>query len=113
MKRFVKRAYLIDQTGGGLWSGTAKLVEGFAFETPGWPEFHACVRFDRRDTWCEKNWILDHYESGCSLPYLGLKSKEEAPAALAKLLESKGREKVAAALAKYGLPPASIVRGEG
>jgi len=73
-----------------------KEVAGFAFEAPGWPEWHACVRYSNR--WGEEifsDWIIDHYETGLGLSCVGpLQRKEDAPAAMAKLLNSKKRETV-------------------
>lgn len=71
-------------------------VEGYAFETPGWPEWHACVRQGSRygDS-IFSDWIVDHYETGLGLSVLGtLKRKEDAPAAMAQFLNGKGRETV-------------------
>jgi len=108
--RLVPITYFIDQTGGGVWPAREPLkVKGFAFETPGWPKFHACVRFDRRPEWEHKKaWIMDHYESGLGLSGAGkVKRKEDAPNAVAKLLTMKGRREVAAALRKISLPDAA------
>jgi hypothetical protein len=99
---FVRIEYLIDQGCGGLDQGASMKVEGFAFETPGWPEFHACVRRGRRWNWYEEEWIVDHYESGYYVSVGKLANKEDAPMALAAKLKEKGREKVHAVLRSWG-----------
>lgn len=94
--RFIRIRYLIHQSVTG-----SRPVVGYAFETPGWPWFHACVRFDRRDTWSRKRWIIDHFESGLALYACELKSRKDAPQAVAKLLHEMGAEKVAKSLEPY------------
>lgn len=94
--------------GTGVVTGTLDLeVAGFAFETPGWPEFHACVRFGNR--WNDglfDDWIIDHYETGLAISPAGyFKNKEEAPAALAALLDKVGRERVNQELRRHGVIP--------
>lgn len=93
--------YLID------WRPGTKLVEGFAFETPGWPEFHACVRYGNRsgDSLFD-DWIIDQFETGLAVSEAGrLKCKEDAPAALAKVLRKVGKKGVREALRKKGVLP--------
>jgi hypothetical protein len=73
-----------------------KMVHGWAFETPGWPEWHACVRWGNR--YADElfnDWVIDHYETGLAISAAGhLDSREEAPAKMAALLELKGRDVV-------------------
>lgn len=80
-----------------IWLHTHSVeVNGYAFETPGWPEWHACVRLGNR--WGDAlfdDWIVDHYETGFALSGVGvLQRREDAPAAMAKLLNEKGRKLV-------------------
>jgi hypothetical protein len=108
--KFKKISYLIDQSG-GFFDHTPKRVTGYAFETPGWPEFHACVRYDRRNTWSAKAWILDHFESGLALSGVGtIKNRDAAPEALAAFLSLKGEFKVRAAIANLGVIPQAVER---
>ena len=90
-KLFKPIAYMIDLRDG------PRQVNGYAFETPGWPEWHACVRYGNRyGDDCFHDWIVDHYETGLALSGAGvLKRPEDAPKAMAKLLEEKGRDAVA------------------
>lgn len=98
--RFVRIKYKLSHK-----DGTPE-VEGFAFETPGWPEFRACVRWGSRygvdDDDIFNNWIVDHYDTGLAVSLDRLSHREDAPAALAKRLEEVGREKVLAALQRHG-----------
>lgn len=94
--------YLID------WSisqpGESSLpVEGFAFETPEWPEFHACVRRVTVGHVSELYaWVADHFESGLRVKQVtGLRCKEDAPAALKKELDRIGRKKVLKCIGRY------------
>jgi hypothetical protein len=87
-----------------VWQGSkTRAVQGFAFETPGWPEFHACIRHDRRSPWdAFDDWILDHYESGLAIAINArIERKEDAPAMVAAYLATLGREKVRKALEPY------------
>lgn len=100
--KFVKLKYLIDWKQNGQHAPFT--VEGYAFETPGWPQFHACVRRGHRFvTDLFDDWIVDHYETGMAISLPGLRNRADAPAALAKRLDEIGVEKVTAALRKYGL----------
>jgi hypothetical protein len=78
-------------------------VSGFAFETPGWPWFHACVRYGNRygDSLFE-DWVIDHYETGLAitLPKC-LECKEDAPDALRRYLNTLGKKHVRKVLGKY------------
>jgi len=95
--KFVRVEYFIAQR-----NDPPKLVKGYAFETPDWSEFHACIRFDACEVWSNKRWIFDHYESGLALRQAGEpKYKDEAPAMLKRFLDGKGREKVLTAINKY------------
>lgn len=98
---FVRLSYLIDQSGWAHSDKTPKRVDGYAFETPGWPDFHACVRWDRYWPWSDDLWIIDHYESGRCINRVAITDKEEAPAAVAKLLSEMGAERVSAAIAPF------------
>lgn len=98
-KKFIKLRYLISQN--NLGPRPPKTVTGYAFETPGWAQFHACVRFDKRDTWFEKGWIVDHYESGFTVSQIEIKTRSQAPQALARFLNGKGLEKVSAVIGPY------------
>lgn len=80
-------------------------VSGYAFETPGWPEVHACVQLGRRDSaMLFDEWIIDHFETGlaitCDKP---IHTMEEAPYVLAAKLNKYGRPHVAEVLRRYGI----------
>jgi hypothetical protein len=102
-KRFVKISYRID------WvtrdESTPIEVSGYAFETPGFPEFRACVRYGSRfHDGLFDDWIIDHYDTGLAVSlHEPLKRREDAPALLAKRLSEVGRDKVLKALMKYGI----------
>lgn len=99
---FVEIEYLVN-----LENATPKLVKGFAFEIPEWPEFHCCVRWGNRggaDLF--DDWIIDHYESGRAIRAAGrCMNKEDAPAAMRHLLEGMKREEVHEALRRGGDTP--------
>lgn len=81
-----------------------RLVTGYAFKTPRWPTFHACVR--QGDQWTEikDGWTIDHFETGLSLSNAGRpKRKEEAPRMLARFLDVIGAERVAKGLERAGV----------
>lgn len=101
--KFVPIMYRIN----ALSTGNLFDVVGFAFQTPGWPEFHACVRRgNRRDASIQDDdgWIVDHYETGLAISPAGeFSCKEDAPAALAAHLDSVGRERVTEVLHGHGI----------
>lgn len=100
--KFVRIKYLIDWKQSG--KNSPYPVEGYAFETPSWPHFHACVRRGCRFTSdLFDDWIVDHYETGMAISLPGLRNRSDAPDALAKRLDEIGVEKVTAALRRYGL----------
>lgn len=71
---------------------------GFAFEVPGWPEFHAVAH-----TLEDGTWTATHWESGknCMPYYRHCDTKEEVPAVLAKYLTDRGPALVRTAIALY------------
>lgn len=93
-----KITYLIDQSNKGQTPFPPRLVEGYAFQIPDWPEFHACVR------WCGERgkWIVDHYETGYYVTLRRFNEKEHAPILLRAKLRKIGRKKVHKALKKHG-----------
>ena len=101
MRKFVKMQYLIDQS--GYRPGATRLVRGWAFQVPGWPEFHACVRFDT--VWTSdlfNTWQVDHFETGLKCGGLKiLTCKEDAPLVLKERLEKVGKRKIAALLKRH------------
>lgn len=102
---FIRMEYVIDQNGySGSINYPPRKVVGWAFETPGWPQFHACVRFDRDQPWLEDKWIVDHFETGLYVGEVKLTCKEAAPKALAKRLNKIGRRKVLRTLRRKGYP---------
>ena len=93
--------YRIEFKGIGI-----QAVEGYAFETPGWPEFRACVRWGNR--WGDEinpSWIVDHYDTGLRISLGRMTHRKEAPAALCRRLDEIGREQVHRVLRRYGLLP--------
>jgi hypothetical protein len=88
------------------WQGSAsREVSGFAFEIPGWPEFHCCVRWGNRmhEESLFNDWLIDHYESGLAVMEAGrLERKEDAPETMRKLLDSKGKDRIHKVLRAYG-----------
>lgn len=96
-------SYMVEWKTDGNPSGS-KRVDGFAFETPGWPEFHACVRYGNRgDSHLFGDWIIDHYESGLGISGCGrLTCKEDAPEVLARMLNKFGAKRVRKALRRNG-----------
>ena len=99
---FVPITYVIEYR----WEGqTTRTVKGFAFEIPDWPEFHACVRWDRRNPWDTfDDWIVDHFESGLAISDAGkLTAKEDAPYVVRNVLEKYGRRKVWRKLRERGV----------
>lgn len=90
---FVPIKYLADCRIDG--ASVPRKVSGWAFQIPGWPEFHACVRFGNRfDPYglCD-HWLIDHYETGMSIIEAGnLARKEDAPEVMRKLLDAKGKD---------------------
>ena len=103
---FVPIKYLIDQSYGS-GNGPSRKVKGYAFQVPGWPNFHVCVRRGSRyfNDMNSDPWVVDHYETGLSVTSAGtFEKKEDAPAAMKKLLDSKGKTAVRKALRKRGIP---------
>lgn len=101
---FMQITYKIARHDGSVW----REVTGFAFETPGWPDFHACVRLGNRmksnDDSLFDNWIIDHYETGFAISLAGsFEEQEAAPPALQRLLNEIGRERVEEVLRTYGV----------
>ena len=92
---FVSIKYLIDQGGP---TRPPREVEGWAFEIPGWPEFHCCVRHDfHHPTSLFNEWIIDHFESGYHVG-VTLKCKEDAPLVMKQKLDAIGKKKVRRAI---------------
>lgn len=102
MTTLVPMKYLIDWSIVSTGEGSMQ-VEGFAFETPGWPEFHACVRrvmFGRCSELSE--WVVDHFESGLRVrQVIGLRNRDEAPMALKKVLDRIGKKRVREVIGRY------------
>ena len=104
--RFVRIRYRIHWNGG---KEDAREVEGFAFETPGFPEFRACVRMGNR-LWNEESpfdrWLLDHFDTGLAVSIdADIGGPKDAPALLAAHLKKVGRKNVRKALRKQGVVP--------
>lgn len=97
---FVPVKYLIDWS--TMIARDSMAVEGFAFETPGWPEFHACVRYNHCGSVFDMGWVVDHFESGLRVVQVKtLHRMEDAPAALQKVLDNFGRKRVTKAIGRY------------
>lgn len=100
-RAFKRIVYRIDQSA-GRGTGEFKEVVGYAFETPNWPEFHACVRQGARLDSYVDGWIVDHFESGLAISEVGtLGSITDAPEEIAALLNKMGRKRVRKAIARY------------
>lgn len=99
---FVRMDYFVDQSNATPPMPPLR-VRGWAFATPGWPEFHACISFRPQYSWSTFNeWIVEHYETGYMVSAVKVSDKEEAPGALAKYLTNYGREKVLTRLRELG-----------
>lgn len=97
--KFIRMAYLMH-----MGKDAPRPVVGYAFETPGWPAWHACVRWGNRyGDKIRPQWVIDHYETGLALSRCGhLKRKQDAPEAMRKVLEEVGREAVLKCLKEHG-----------
>ena len=73
---------------------------GFAFETPGWPNFHAVAHTNK-----EGKWVATHWESGlrCLKNRYGRETREEVPDELARWLDYFGPEYVQEVVAPWGI----------
>jgi len=70
---------------------------GFAFELPGWPEFHAVAHTDN-----DGRWTATHWESGRNcFPSDGCKTRAEVPDILRARLIMIGRDTVMKTIAPY------------
>lgn len=104
MSKFIHIKYRICWTDNGVFA--PREVDGFAFEIPGWPEFHCCVRWGNRlwENSVFNDWLIDQYETGRAISEAGYpQCKEDAPEIMRKLLDSKGKDVIREVMRRSGL----------